>query len=202
MNGQNQRNNLFPVFLKMEKLQTLIVGGGNVGEEKLRSLLRNSPCAPITVVAIKIKDKIKDMSLKYPKVVLKERGFHPEDLEGINIAILATEDRNTNIGIGQLAKAKNIPVNVADTPDLCDFYLGSVVQRGQLKIGISTNGQSPTFAKRLRQILEEVLPEETNDLINNLKAIRDQLNGDFQYKVQKLNEYTAQLVTGAVEKKH
>ena len=133
---------------------------------------------------------------------MKERPFRPEDLNGVNIALLATGDRKTNISISQLAKSRNIPVNVADTPDLCDFYLGSVVKKGQLKIGISTNGQSPTFAKRFRQVLEEVLPEETNDLLINLKTIRDRLAGDFQYKVQKLNEYTSQLVMGDVEKKN
>lgn len=200
MSSSDQKNNLFPVFLKMERLNTLIVGGGNVGQEKLAALLKNSPEAPITLVGIKIKDRIKQISQKYPKVVLKERAFRPDDLNGVNIALLATEDRNTNISIGQLAKALNIPVNVADTPDLCDFYLGSVVQKGQLKIGISTNGQSPTFAKRFRQVLEEVLPEETNDLLGNLRTLRDRLKGDFQYKVKKLNEYTSQLVSGEVRK--
>jgi siroheme synthase-like protein len=200
MSSSDQKNNLFPVFLKMERLNTLIVGGGNVGQEKLAALLKNSPEAPITLVGIKINDRIKQISQKYPKVVLKERAFRPDDLNGVNIALLATEDRNTNISIGQQAKALNIPVNVADTPDLCDFYLGSVVQKGQLKIGISTNGQSPTFAKRFRQVLEEVLPEETNDLLGNLRTLRDRLKGDFQYKVKKLNEYTSQLVSGEVRK--
>ncbi len=200
MSRLDQGNNLFPVFLKMERLHALIVGGGNVAQEKLAALLRNSPEATITVVGIKIKDSIKELSQTYPKVVLKERAFRPLDLNGVNIALLATENRNINIGISQLAKSKNISVNVADTPDLCDFYLGSVVKKGQLKIGISTNGQSPTFAKRFRQVLEEVLPEETNDLLINLRTIRDRLKGDFQYKVKKLNEYTAELVTGAVRK--
>jgi len=75
-----------------------------------------------------------------------------------------------------------------------------VVKKGQLKIGISTNGKSPTFAKRFRQVLEEVLPEETDQLLSNLRVIRDRLQGDFQYKVQKLNEYTSQLVSGETEK--
>jgi len=200
MSRLDQGNNLFPVFLKMERLHALIVGGGNVAQEKLTALLRNSPEATITVVGIKIKDSIKEMTQEYPKVVLKERAFRPVDLKGINIALLATENRNINIGISQLAKSKNISVNVADTPDLCDFYLGSVVKKGQLKIGISTNGQSPTFARRFRQVLEEVLPVETNDLLINLRTIRDRLKGNFQYKVKKLNEYTAELVTGAVRK--
>ena len=200
MEHSNQGNNLFPIFLKMEQLPTLIVGGGNVGLEKLETLIRNSPQTPITLVASTIDDRIKKLSRNYPKVVLKQREFQVDDLNGISIALLATDNRNTNRRIGLLARSRNIPVNVADTPDLCDFYLGSVVKKGQLKIGISTNGQSPTFAKRFRQVLEEVLPEETNDLLANLRTIRDRLKGDFQYKVQKLNEYTSQLVTGEASK--
>lgn len=195
MENKQHGNNLYPVFFKMEKLNTLIVGGGNVGLEKLESLLRNSPQAPIRLVGIKINSSIKDLQKSFPNLHLIERAFRVEDLENINIALLATENRETNLQIADLARAKNISVNVADTPDLCDFYLGSVVKKGHLKIGISTNGQSPTFAKRFRQVLEEILPEETNELLLNLRSIRDRLKGDFQYKVKKLNEYTAQLVS-------
>ncbi len=187
-------NDLFPVFLKMEQLNTLIVGGGNVGLEKLQALLRNSPKAPIRLVATSIDHKIKDLQKLHTNLELQERAFEERDLEGINVALLATENRQLNHEIRLLAKERNVMVNVADTPDLCDFYLGSVVKKGQLKIGISTNGQSPTFAKRFRQVLEEELPEETDELLHNLRAIRDRLKGDFQYKVKKLNEYTSQLV--------
>lgn len=172
----------------------MIVGGGNVALEKLEALIRNSPKAPILLVGTTIDQRIKEISNKFRNVTLKQRAFRIEDLNGITIALLATENRETNFRIGLLAKSRNISVNVADTPDLCDFYLGSVVKKGQLKIGISTNGQSPTFAKRFREVLEEVLPEETTDLLANLRIIRDRLKGDFKYKVQKLNEYTSQLV--------
>lgn len=188
-------NNLYPVFFRMEQLNTLIVGGGNVGLEKLESLLKNSPQAPIRLVGIKIDPRIKAFQPDFPNLELIERAFKADDLEGINMALLATENRETNRGIRALAHAKNISVNVADTPDLCDFYLGSVVKKGHLKIGISTNGQSPTFAKRFRQVLEEILPDETDQLLGNLRTIRDRLKGDFQYKVKKLNEYTSQLVS-------
>lgn len=195
MKQQAQGNDLFPVFFKMEKLNTLIVGGGNVGLEKLEALLRNSPRAPIVLIGVTIDPRITELSARFTNVEVKQREFRVEDLQGINIALLATENRETNYRIGLLAKSRNISVNVADTPDLCDFYLGSVVTKGQLKIGISTNGQSPTFAKRFRQVLEEILPEETDELLANLRTIRDRLRGDFKYKVQKLNEYTSQLVT-------
>jgi len=201
MSNSQSSNNLYPVFFKMEQLNTLIVGGGNVGLEKLESLLRNSPQAPISLVAMAIDPRIKEIQQGYPNLKLFEREFRIEDLNNINIALLATGNRQTNKKIRLLARSRNIPVNVADTPDLCDFYLGSVVAKGPLKIGISTNGLSPTFAKRFRQVLEEVLPDETSQLLGNLHTIRDRLKGDFQYKVKKLNEYTSQLVAEVKENK-
>jgi siroheme synthase-like protein len=81
-------------------------------------------------------------------------------------------------------------VNVADTPDLCDFYLGAVVTKGELKVGISTNGRSPTIAKRFREFLEEVIPEDTNQLLDNMNGIREKVKGDLVEKVKVLNEVT------------
>ena len=81
-------------------------------------------------------------------------------------------------------------VNVADTPELCDFYLSSVVKKGDLKIAISTNGKSPTFAKRFREVLEEILPDSLQATLDNLQQIRNKLKGDFQDKLEKLNEIT------------
>ncbi|WP_442946002.1 precorrin-2 dehydrogenase/sirohydrochlorin ferrochelatase family protein, partial [Ohtaekwangia sp.] len=92
-------------------------------------------------------------------------------------------------------------INVADTPDLCDFYLGSVVTKGNLKIGVSTNGKSPTISKRIREYLEEALPDDTNDLLENMQKIRDQIKGDFSHKVKVLNELTTSfLETGRVNR--
>jgi siroheme synthase-like protein len=79
---------------------------------------------------------------------------------------------------------------VADTPDLCDFYLGSIVKKGDLKIAISTNGKSPTLSKRMRQYLEEAIPDDIQELLDNLRLLRDQLKGDFEYKVKELNKVT------------
>jgi precorrin-2 dehydrogenase / sirohydrochlorin ferrochelatase len=80
---------------------------------------------------------------------------------------------------------------VADTPELCDFYLGSIITKGELKIAISTNGKSPTLSKRIREFFEDILPENINDLILNLNEYRKTLKGDFEEKVNKLNELTA-----------
>ncbi|MDZ4845074.1 MAG: bifunctional precorrin-2 dehydrogenase/sirohydrochlorin ferrochelatase [Chitinophagales bacterium] len=189
------RNNLFPIFLKVEKLCVLIVGGGDVGSEKLRFLLKSSPQAKVTVVAPEISNEIKMRSEQHLNVVLVQRAFQTEDLEGEDVVIVATENHALNRRIRDEAKAKKILVNVADTPDLCDFYLGSIVTKGDLKIAISTNGKSPTFAKRLREFFEEALPDDLQQLLDNLNEVRSKLKGDFAHKVKKLNEITSNLIS-------
>ena len=92
------------------------------------------------------------------------------------------------------AKSKNLLANVADTPELCDFYLGGIVTKGNVKVAISTNGKSPTTAKRLRQFFEEVIPEDIDELVQNLNTYRKTIKGDFDYKVSHLNEITKSLI--------
>ncbi len=186
------RNPLYPIFLKADQLQLLIVGAGNVGFEKLSFLLKSSPDAQVTLVAPEISEEVKTLLANQAnRVKVIARIFLPEDVEGKDLIIAATNNRAINEKIRFHAKAKGKLVNVADTPDLCDFYLGAIVTRGHLKVAISTNGKSPTFAKRFRQLLEEVLPEDVNELLHNLRSIRQSLAGDFAYKVKRLNEITA-----------
>jgi hypothetical protein len=97
-----------------------------------------------------------------------------------------------------MQKPKAFLVNVADKPGLCDFYLGSIVQKGSLKIAISTNGKSPTVAKRLKEVLNEIIPGEMDDVLNDMQQIRQQLNGDFSDKVKQLNDLTKVLVAKKV----
>jgi precorrin-2 dehydrogenase/sirohydrochlorin ferrochelatase len=186
-----ERNNLFPVFLKLESLETLIVGGGHVGLEKLTALLKNSPSAKITLVARAIGEPIKELARKHIHVKLFERNFKLWDLWDKDLVLLATDNRQLHETIRNFARTRRLLINVADTPDLCDFYLGSVVTKGNLKIGVSTNGKSPTISKRIREYLEEALPDNTNDLLDNMQKIRDQIKGDFSKKVQVLNDVTA-----------
>lgn len=185
-----ERNNLFPVFLKLEALSTLIVGGGHVGLEKLSAVLKNSPLANVTLVGRSIGESIKELAQKHTTVKLEERNFKLWDLWDKDLVILATDNRQLHETIRKFARSRRLLINVADTPDLCDFYLGSVVTKGNLKIGVSTNGKSPTISKRIREYLEEALPEDTNDLLNNMQRIREQIKGDFNYKVKVLNDIT------------
>lgn len=188
-------NELYPIFLKVHQFETLIVGGGEVGLEKLSFLLKSSPQAKVTLVGKTIKEEIKALANNHPSVTLYERAYFPEDLTGMQMALIATEDHETNIEIQQEAKNRGVLVNVADTPKLCDFYLGSIVTKGDLKIGISTNGKSPTIAKRLKETLNEVLPDEIDELLQRMREVRDELKGNFGYKVKKLNQLTSSLVS-------
>lgn len=189
-----ESNELFPVFLKLHNFRTLLVGAGNVGLEKLEAMLNNSPKANITVVGDRVLPEIKELLKHHQQVQIFERKFEEHDLTGVELVILATDDKALHHYIRGIAKEKGLLVNVADTPDLCDFYLGSIVKKGNLKIAISTNGKSPTVAKRIKQIINESLPDEIDETLDQMSKLRDTLKGDFAYKVRKMNEATAALV--------
>jgi len=143
----------------------------------------------VTLVSPEIRDEIKALVSHHNLTLIYEK-YHNSHLEGKDIVTAGTDSKEVNRQVRDDCKAKRILVNIADTPDLCDFYLSSVVVKEDLKIAISTNGKSPTFAKRFREILEEIIPENLQETLNNLQAIRNKLKGDFQSKVQKLNEIT------------
>ncbi len=186
-------NTLFPVFLKLEHFDVLIVGGGNVGFEKLRAVLRNSPATRVTLLGETVLPEIREYAARFPEVEIFEKPFERRDLDHKQLVIIATDDPHRNRQIKSLAAARGILANVADTPELCDFYLSSVVKKGDLKIAISTNGKSPTLAKRVKETLHESLPDELDDVAQNLHALREHLKGDFSHKVRILNHVTRKL---------
>ena len=192
--GSQEQNELFPVFLKLNQLRVLIVGGGYVGMEKLQALLSNSPSATIKLVATQISTEIRELTKEYNTITLVEKPYAISDFDYIDIAIAAINDPVISSLVAADAKSKGILVNVADKPDLCDFYLGSIVQKGNLKIAISTNGKSPTIAKRIKEVLNEALPDEIDALLDNMQSIRNKISGDFAEKVKQLNEITKKLV--------
>jgi siroheme synthase-like protein len=193
--AQEHKNQLYPIFLKLDQLETLVVGGGNVGLEKLQSLLSNSPEARITIVAPEVKDEVKQLVSEHPSCAIAQRSFQDSDIDNKELIILATKSRELHEYIKGLAKEKGIIVNVADTPDLCDFYLGSIVQKGSLKIAISTNGLSPTIAKRIKEVINDMIPKEMESVLQNMTTIRQRLNGTFEQKVKQLDDLTKMLVS-------
>ena len=193
-NTKEIKNRLFPVFLKLEELDVLLVGGGNVGLEKLSAMLNNSPDTKVTMVADMFRDELREYVKDYPNVTLVERKFDFNDLNNRDLVILSTDNPDLHASIKRVTAERHILCNVADTPDLCDFYLGSIVQKGDLKISISTNGKSPTMAKRMREFLDDIIPENIQQLLENLREIRKSIKGDFQEKIRIMNEVTEGMV--------
>jgi siroheme synthase-like protein len=187
-------NNLFPVFVKLENLRLLIVGGGKVGLEKLQAVLQNSPATAIRIVAASISENITELAAFHPNITLMERPFDPDDLGSADIAIVAVNDKSVSERIWKEAKQRGVLVNVADTPALCDFYLSSIVRKGSLKIAISTNGKSPTLAKRLKEEIAQLIPDEMESVLENMQTIRNGIGGDFEDRVRQLNDLTSVLI--------
>jgi len=187
------KNELYPIFLKVHQLQVLIVGGGYVGFEKLGFLLKSSPHAQVTVVSETFLDEVVELANKH-RVILFQTRYDPRHLANKQIVIAATNVPEVNIQIYRDCKVNNILVNVADTPEYCDFYMGGIVTKGNLKIAISTNGKSPTMAKRIRQFLEDIIPEDINVLLDNLNRYRSTLKGGFESKVQEMDRMTEHFI--------
>jgi precorrin-2 dehydrogenase/sirohydrochlorin ferrochelatase len=191
--GAGGRNELYPIFLKLHNLNVLIVGGGNVGLEKLSFMLKSSPNANVEVVAPKFLPELEALVEKHPSVQLTQAKFKKKMLKKRNMVIACTDDLKVNKRVYDLSRKRYLICNIADTPDLCDYYLGGIVTKGNVKIAISTNGKSPTTAKRLREFFEEVIPEDINKMVENLNEYRKTLKGNFEEKVQKMNEITSSL---------
>ena len=187
------QNELYPIFLKVAQLDVLIVGGGNVGLEKLTFLLKSSPSAKVTVVAPEFHLELVELAHKHA-VELVNDVYNSSYLQGRHMVIATTDVVPVNVEVYKDCKERCILVNVADNPPYCDFYMGGIVTKGNVKIAISTNGKSPTLAKRLRQFFEEVIPENIDELAKNLNSFRKTIKGDFQEKVDTLNDLTKGIV--------
>ncbi|MDO6675745.1 bifunctional precorrin-2 dehydrogenase/sirohydrochlorin ferrochelatase [Tenacibaculum sp. 1_MG-2023] len=190
---KKERNNLYPIFLKTKELEVLIVGGGFVAEEKLRFLLKSSPDAIVTMVAPFFREETVEVAIQ-GKVNMITDSYNDTYLQGKHLVIATTNVPEVNIQVYKDCRSQNKLVNVADNPPYCDFYMGGIVTKGNVKVAISTNGKSPTTAKRLRQFFEEVIPEDINQLVQNLNSYRKTIKGNFEQKVETLNKLTESLV--------
>ncbi len=188
-----ERNELYPIFLKVSDLSILIVGGGNVSFEKLSFLLKSSTNARVQIVSKMFREETITLAKQF-NIEMIEDAYHECYLEGKHIVIATTDNVSVNEQVYYDCKMRNILVNVADNPPFCDFYMGGIVTKGNVKIAISTNGKSPTTAKRLRQFFEDVIPDNIDDLVKNLNEFRKTIKGNFQEKVEILNDFTKGLV--------
>lgn len=144
--------NLFPMFLKLEGKQCLVVGAGKIGEPKIGGLLETG--ARIRVVSLDASPAVREWA-RAGKIELEVRSFSAEDLDGAFLAIVATNSRTLNERVYREAQSRGVLCNVVDVPDLCDFFYPAIVRRGDLQIAVSTAGQSPSLAQKIRQQLEK-----------------------------------------------
>ena len=163
---------LFPLFLKLEGRRCLVVGAGNVAETKIRSLLDSG--AKVRVVAPQANAAVEEWA-RAGVIAWETRTFEIMDLDGIFLVIAATSSSAVNGIIFREARRRNILCNAVDDPEHCDFYYGAVVRRGQLQVAISTEGQSPALAQRIRRELEAQLGPEYAGWVEELGKVREQL---------------------------
>jgi len=169
---------LFPMFVKLENREVLVVGAGKVGEQKIAGLLDTG--AQIHVVALHATDRVREWA-HAGQIEFQERAYRSDDLQDKFLVIVATSVRELNELVYQQARERGILCNVVDVPEQCDFYYPSVVQRGDLQIAISTSGQSPSLAQRIRQQLEQQFGPAYADWVAQLGSVRREvLNSDLQ----------------------
>jgi precorrin-2 dehydrogenase/sirohydrochlorin ferrochelatase len=144
-----------------------VTGGGHIALPKARQLVEAG--ARVTVVSPQFAPGFAELS-----ATLVQREFEPGDLDGMFLAIAATDDPEANRSVGEICQARGILCNVVDDPEVCGFYLNSVLRRGDLQIAVSTGGAAPALAKRLREDLEPLFPADYGEYLDFLRQARGQ----------------------------
>jgi precorrin-2 dehydrogenase/sirohydrochlorin ferrochelatase len=162
----------YPVALDIEGKRCLVVGGGTIAADKVEGLLAAG--AEVVVISPSVLPRVAQL-VAWGNVQHHSRRYSPSDLDGIYLAYGATDDAAVNARITADARAAGVLVNAVDDPPNCDFYAVAIVRRGDLQIGISTNGRSPAFARWLREDLDAQLPREYGDLLDLLGEVRDEI---------------------------
>lgn len=156
-----------PIFAKVSGTLCLVVGGGDVAKRKAGVLLEAG--AKVRVVAPEIDAELK----KLPNIEAVSARFDPSHLDGVTLVIAATNDRVVNKQVSQLAKARSIPVNVVDDPDLCSFIMPAIMDRSPLMVAFSSGGASPVLTRMMRGKLETVIPQNYSRLAAFAERFRE-----------------------------
>lgn len=187
---------LLPIFLKLNGRRALVVGGGKIAAVRTGQLIRTG--ASVTVVAPQIDSEIEELAKKR-SIDLIRRGFQRTDLtRRYFIVVAATDDQEIQKAVSEEAERLGVLCNIVDNPQRCNFYTPAVVERGDLKIAISTSGQSPFLAGKLRQYLEEAIPENAADLTNVVGFLRDKLKmeipGDLERQKKLIDDFVEKVL--------
>ncbi len=187
---------LFPIFLKLNGRRALVVGGGKMAAVRAKQLI--SAGARVTVVSPKAGSEIQRLAMAKSVAFVRHR-FRRTDLSRrYFIVIAATDDPKTQQAVFEAAERLGILCNVVDKPESCNFYMPAIVHRGDLKIAISTSGRSPALAGKLRQYLEEAVPENAADLTEVVGRLRSKLRleipGDLATQKKLVDEFVERVL--------
>ena len=160
---------LFPIFLKLAARPCIVIGAGHIAESKIESLLQAE--AHVTVIAPEALPRVQQWA-EAGEIAWNQREYAPGDLAGAFLVVAATATPAVNRAVFAEANAADILCNAVDDPPFCDFYFPSVVQRGELQIAISTAGESPALAQRLRKEINAQLPLDTGEWLQELGRLR------------------------------
>jgi precorrin-2 dehydrogenase/sirohydrochlorin ferrochelatase len=162
------------MFVKLEGRRCVVVGAGRIGEPKIKSLLIAK--ADVIVIAPDAMPAVSGWA-RAGVLSWERREFRNEDLQGAFLVVAATSSETVNEQVYRAAQEQKVLCNAVDDPERCDFYYSSVVRRGQLQVAISTEGQSPALAQRLRRELEAAISPEYAGWLQELGAAREELFG-------------------------
>jgi len=162
----------YPIALVLDTKPCLVVGGGKIADDKLDALLLSG--ALVTVVSPEVRPRIAALAAD-GRITLWLRQYAPGDLAGMALVIAASDDNALNAQVVTEARTAGILAQAVDFIPYCDFFAVAVVRRGDLQLGISTNGRSPAFARWLRERLDRDLPLDYGDLLAVLGDVRDTL---------------------------
>lgn len=163
---------LQPIFLKLAERRGLVVGAGTVALDKITALLRTG--AHLRVVAPEAREEVRELA-RAGRIEWLQRVLAPSDLDGSFLVIAATDVPEVNAAVYQAALERNILCNSVDDIPNCDFFFGSVVSRGDLQIAISTAGESPSLAQRLRREIDEQLPQDLGPWLKTIGELRREI---------------------------
>ncbi|MDH5485122.1 MAG: siroheme synthase CysG [Gammaproteobacteria bacterium] len=166
-----------PIFVNIRQQPCLVIGGGAVAARKVSLLLKAK--AQVTVIAPELARELADMA-ESGEITHLARDFASDDINTPVLVIAATDDQAVNETVSQLAKARGIPVNVVDNPDLCSFIMPSIVDRSPVQIAISTGGASPVLARMIRTKLEGCIPAGYGRLAALVDGFRQQVKAKFK----------------------
>ncbi|MET0584933.1 MAG: bifunctional precorrin-2 dehydrogenase/sirohydrochlorin ferrochelatase [Candidatus Binatia bacterium] len=163
----------FPIYLEMRGRRCLVIGGGSVAERKIAHLLEAG--AEVTVISPDASENVARWS-KNNSIQLEARCYENGDLDGYELAFVATDDDRVNASVYQEGKSRGVWVNAADDPSHCDFILPSVLRRGDLTVAVSSGGQSPALARTIREELEIYFSREYEQLAQLAAETRAELH--------------------------